>query len=70
MSADAICKALPARSEISVVHKYRTPVSGPPCSYCVAKESAYRLDVKVSWFRGDDERRFVCADCYRRISNG
>ncbi len=38
----------------------------PPCTYC-GKPAAWKLDIKVSWFRGDDERAFACAGCYDRI---
>lgn len=63
-------RPLDTKRDISHEEKYRKSSAGrPPCSYCGARADR-KLDIKVSWFRGDDERAFACNDCYRRMPSG
>ena len=39
----------------------------PKCDHIFGKKETYwRRETEVNWFRGDDEVEYMCSDCFRK----
>jgi len=52
----------------SEIKRYRGP-NPPPCEVCGAPAS-HKVDIQVSWFRGDDEVMVLCSEHREKALRG